>query len=305
MPGWLKDFFSFNNTERTGILSLLVVILIIAFLPRFFANYRQPESIDFTLFEKDIAAFEEGLKADSLASRKQPEIDFERVDHSVAENRLKPIPFNPNELTSEGWKQLGLKDWQIKTILNYRSKGGKFRKKEDLKKIYGLTVAEYEILEPFVRVPEEIADTEKPVLKTDKPHYKQIIVDLNTADSVTLLELKGIGPSFARRIIKYRDILGGFYSVSQLMEVYGFDQQKYDLVAPNCITGNGPGKKINMNSVSTAELKKHPYFDFYSAKAIVDRRITKGRYTSVLQIKELQQISPEMFEKVKHYLSLE
>ncbi len=305
MPGRLKDFFNFNKTERNGIFALLVLIIIVALAPRYFRYLKEPEKIDFTAFQKDIESFEKGLEADSAAASKQQELDFEHLDRSIAGQTIKPFPFNPNEITAEKWKQLGLKDWQIRTIMNYKSKGGKFNIKDDVKKIYGITEAEYELLQPYILLPATYTKTIQTYPKTEKPAYKQIIVDLNTADSVTLLELKGIGPSFARRIIRYRDLLGGFYSVSQLMEVYGFDQARYDQVAPYCLVGNGPIKKINLNTVTTAELKKHPYLDFYTAKAIVDRRIAKGQYTSVGQIKDMPLVYGDLYEKIKNYFSVE
>ncbi len=305
MPGWLKNFLSFNTTERTGIFILLGLILIAVLLPLAFRHLTRPAEVDISAFRQDIQDFEKGLAADSAEFVKKADIDFEHIDRSIASRQIKPFPFNPNEIDAGQWKLLGLKDWQVKIVMKYRSKGGRFLKKEDLSKIYGITQAEFDLLQPYIQLP-EIA--EKPAVayaKPDKPVYKTTIVDLNTADSETLLELKGIGPSFARRILKYRERLGGFYSATQLMEVYGFDQQRFDQVAPYCLVGNGPYKKINLNTITTAELKKHPYMDFYSAKAIVDRRISKGKYSSVEQIRELPLIYGDLYEKIKNYFSIE
>ena len=131
------------------------------------------------------------------------------------------------------------------------------------------------------------------------------MVDLNTADSVTLLTLYGIGPSFAKRIVKYRNLLGGFYTKAQLLEVYGFDQDRLDKIDANCEVSSGGIKKINVNTVKTEELKKHPYFDYYTAKAIVDQRIILKKYTSLEQIKAIPLIHDELFTKIKNYLTLE
>jgi DNA uptake protein ComE-like DNA-binding protein len=199
---------------------------------------------------------------------------------------------------------MGLKDWQIKVIKNYEAKGGKFLRKEDFKKLYCISPSEYEILEPFITIPEQKLEyTERKTEIKVKPERK--IVDLNTADSATLLTLYGIGPSFARRIVKYRNLLGGFYSKKQLLEVFGFDQDRLDKIMDNCEVSPGNIKKINVNQVRTDELKKHPYFDYYTAKAIVDKRIILGKYTSLQQIKEIPLIHEELFNKIRNYLILE
>jgi competence protein ComEA len=305
MKSSLKDLFSFNTTERNGILILIILIVFIAFAPEILTYIYSPPGSDTLAFSREIAAFELSLNTGSDSVH----LNEDRGDESSAkEGRYEEIhlfKFNPNGLAAEKWKQLGLKDWQVKVIKNYESKGGKFRKKEDLGKIYGISINEYSRLEPFIEIPEpEDRDTTKSRGKIiyQKRTFK---VNLNTADSTDLLELIGIGPSFAKRIIKFRDILGGFYSVKQLMEVYGFNEERFGQVADHCEIGLGPFRKFNLNSVSTSDLKKHPYFDYYSAKAIIDRRITRGNYTSVDQVGEIPSISNEQFEKMLNYLEVE
>ncbi len=152
-------------------------------------------------------------------------LDFQQMDRSVAENKITPFLFNPNKLPSEQWSKMGLKDWQIKVIKNYEAKGGHFYKKEDFKKMFCISPSEYAILEPYISIPDEKKEYAEAKTQVKEVH-KRALVDLNTADSVTLLSLYGIGPSFAKRIMKYRNLLGGFYNKTQLLEVYGFDQDR-------------------------------------------------------------------------------
>jgi competence protein ComEA len=292
----LLDYFNFNKGERSGILTIIAVIIIVLLLPYFIKVTKKDNSDEFLRFAKDIDLFEKSLKNAADSASEARRLDFQQMDRSVAENKLTPFPFNPNLLPSEQWSKMGLKDWQIKVIKKYEEKGGKFYKKEDFKRMFCISPSEYEILEPYISIPEpknEYADR-KPEIKEIK---KKVLVDLNTADSVTLLTLYGIGPSFAKRIVKYRNLLGGFYSKAQLLEVYGFD--------PNCEVGPGGIKKININTVKTEELKKHPYFDYYTAKAIVDQRIILKKYTSLEQVKAIPLIHDELFIKIKNYLTLE
>lgn len=299
-----KNYFNFNKGERNGTLVVIVVIIIVLSLP-YFIQVSTPDNKDeFSRFAKDIAIFESSLKnaTDSINLARQ--LDFQMMDRSVAENKLTPFPFNPNLLPSEQWSKMGLKDWQIKVIKKYEAKGGKFYNKEDFKRMFCISPSEYEILEPYISIPEkknEYADR-KPEVKEIK---KKNLVDLNTADSVSLLTLYGIGPSFAKRIIKYRNLLGGFYSKQQLLEVYGFDQDRLDKIEDKCELSSGGIRKLNINSIKTDELKKHPYFDYYTAKAIVDQRIILKKYSSLEQIKGIPLIHDELFNKIKNYLTLE
>jgi competence protein ComEA len=307
----LKDFFNFNATERNGILTLLLLIIVTGLIPRVYVYYNKPSSVDFTAFRKEVDAFSKSCVSDSSVESSEF-IDDRRVETaSITSCDIKLFPFDPNTLSAEKWSQLGVKDWQIRMIQKYLSKGGRFQKKEDVKKIYGLTAKEYNRIEPYIVIPDHAIKPDS-LKKTGNnkgiaPQYsrKSIIVDINTADTSTLQELKGIGPAFARRIVKYRDILGGYCMVSQLLEVYGFDQQRYDQISSYCLVGDGPYRKMNLNSVTLSELKKHPYLDYYIAKAIVDRRIAKGNYASVSQLKEIPLITDEVFEKIKPYLMVE
>jgi competence protein ComEA len=300
----LKNYFNFNKGERNGIIVVIAIIIAVLAYPYLVKVSFKDNSEEFLQFAKEIEQFEASLKnaADSVDLARR--LDFQQMDRSVAENKITPFIFNPNMLPSEQWSKMGLKDWQIKVIKKYEAKGGKFYKKEDFKRMFCISPSEYEILEPYISIPEQKNDytDRKPEIKEIK---KKVLVDLNTADSVTLLTLYGIGPSFAKRIIKYRNLLGGFYSKNQLLEVYGFDQEKFDKIESKCDASAGGIKKININTVRTEELKKHPYLDYYTAKAIVDQRVIVGRFTSIQQIKSIPLIHEDLFNKIQHYFVLE
>ncbi len=300
----LKNYFNFNKGERIGILVVIAIIIAVIAYPYMVKVTFKDNKDDFIRFASDIDQFEKSLKNATDSVNEARRLDFQQMDRSVVENKITPFIFNPNLLPSEQWSRLGLKDWQIKIIKNYEAKGGKFYKKEDFKKMFCISPSEYEILEPYISIPEqknEYAERNTEV-KVAKP---RIMVELNTADSLTLLTLYGIGPSFAKRIIKYRNLLGGFYSKDQLLEIYGFDQERLDKIYAYCDVDPVGIKKLNINTIKTDELKKHPYLDYYTAKAIVDQRIILRKYTSLQQIKELPLIHEDLFNKIKNYLILE
>jgi competence protein ComEA len=300
----LKNYFNFNKGERTGIIVVIAIIIAILAYPYLTKVTFKDNSEEFLRFSKEIEQFEASLKYATDSADEARRLDFQQMDRSVAQNKLTPFVFNPNMLPSEQWSKMGLKDWQIKVIKTYEAKGGKFYKKEDFKRMFCISPSEYEILEPYISIPEqknEYADR-KPEIKEVK---KKSLVDLNTADSLTLLTLYGIGPSFAKRIIKYRNLLGGFYCKNQLLEVYGFDKDRLDKIESVCDVNPSGIKRININTVKTEELKKHPYLDYYTAKAIVDQRIILGRFTSLQQIKAIPLIHDDLFNKIQPYFTIE
>jgi DNA uptake protein ComE-like DNA-binding protein len=300
----VKNYFNFNKGERIGIVVVIAIIIAVLAYPYFNKVTFKDNDAEFLQFAKEIELFENSLKNANDSVNEARRLDFQQMDRSVAQNKITPFIFNPNLLPSEQWSKMGLKDWQIKVIKNYEAKGGKFNKKEDFKRMFCISPSEYEILEPYISIPEQKNEyaERKPETKEIK---KKVLIDLNTADSVGLLTLYGIGPSFAKRIIKYRNLLGGFYSKSQLLEVYGFDQERLVKIADYCEVGTTGLTKINVNKVRTDELKKHPYLDYYTAKAIVDQRVILGKFSSLQQIKEISLIHEELFAKIKNYLVLE
>jgi len=309
MNDFFKKYFYFNRSEKNGILLFIPVILILFFIPSYLIYIRKPVKTDFSQYSKEIIAFEAALQNDSIQKAKKRFFpDFERVDRSVAENRLHPVLFDPNGLPAEKWIAMGLSAKQAKTILNFQKKGGKFYRKEDLKKIYGISESEYAVLEPFIAISKPAYEDEtahKTFVNSKFPEYKKTIIDINTADSLDLLEIRGVGPSFARRILRYRNKLGGFYAKEQLLEVFGMDSARFAQISEYCTLGNSPLQKINMNTAVVADLKKHPYFDYYLAKSIVDYRIIHGPYAKVEQLRYTPLVYEDLYKKIAPYLKIE
>lgn len=268
-------------------------------IPWGYRKLRPAHTEEFIAFNLEIDDFLRAIAEHSKASSQTGE-RLSKVTGDRNQGIL--FPFDPNTISDSGWIKLGISERQIKIIRNFQKKGGRFRKKEDLAKIYGL---DYQRLEAFVDIPSErkqVKDS-KAIIKPKKKEGLRI--DLNTADTTMLMELKGIGISFAKRIIKYRERLGGYYCVDQLLEVYGFDQARLDGIREYCHTGTGPYRKIPVNSVKTQELMKHPYMDYTTAKAIVDFRIARKVLSDPDQLRDLQLLPEELFEKMRPYFSLE
>ncbi len=131
---------------------------------------------------------------------------------------------------------------------------------------------------------------------------KSLSFELNTADSLDLVQLYNIGPVIARRILKYRSLLGGYVRKEQLREVYGIDSARYNDIAPHLTVDPSRITPIDINTADIDRMKRHPYLDYYQAKAIIRLREEKGAYAGVRDILNIPIIDSETFTRIEPYL---
>ena len=303
-----KEYFYFNKKERRGILLLILLLFFLLLFNIFFPYFIQSKKTNFDKFISEIEAFEKNL--DSLKN-----LSLLVLNDSI-NKKPELFVFDPNDLSKEKWKLLGLNDKQILNIKNYEKKGGNFYKNEDLKKIYTISDEDYKVLEPYIRIKQQKKKLKKKgnlkpkITETSnqrKRYYKtesNDTIELNSADSIKLLKLKGIGPVFAGRIIKFRNLLGGFYTKEQLMEVYGFDSIRFNGISSSIIIDTSLIKKININEATFKKILKHPYINFDMTKQIVNSRKSK-KYNTFQEFKENNiLINDSIFKKITSYLKL-
>ena len=141
------------------------------------------------------------------------------------------------------------------------------------------------------------------------PEYmvkKKFMVELNQADTFDLQEIYGIGPTFAKRIVRYRQTLGGFVDVEQLREVWGVDSTVLERIKPHVYLNPKAGiTKINVNVTDLKTLKRHPYLDYYQAKEIYLHRQKHGAFSSVEEIRTVNLMDSGTFSRIAPYLSVE
>lgn len=263
------------------------------------------------------------LKAEDY-NRLQPFITIKdnnqknKFDNTKVENTEIPIvvelfEFNPNEATKADFEKLGLSAKTAQSILNYRNKGGQFRKVEDLKKIYTLKAEDFERLKNYINIPEKevIAAADKSKDNREIPEAynyikksETVIIDLNMATVEDLQQLKGIGAGFAKRIIEYRNSLGGFINKTQLLEVYNFKQPTLDKIETQLSINKTKINTINLNTADVEILKNHPYLNYKQANAIIKYRKQHGNFQSLERLNKIYALPKTTIEKVKPYLSL-
>ena len=223
------------------------------------------------------------------------------------------FPFDPNTADSTQLLRLGLQPWQVRNIYRYRSKGGIYRKKEDFARLYGLTVKQYRELEPYIRISSDYLPAASLVGGRERPereHYERDTVRfpvkiqenehivLNTADTSQLKKVPGIGSYYAKEIVRHGQWLGGYVSVDQLDEIEDFPKEAKKFF----VIQNAHPKKLNVNKLSLTQLRRHPYINYYMAKAITDYRRLHGPLTSLDDLRFSNDFPPEVIERLKPYI---
>ena len=219
--------------------------------------------------------------------------------------------FDPNTADSSTLVHLGFKPWQAKNMVKYRAAGGKYRKPEDLKKLYGMTDSMYQALTPYIYIAREEVDSvavdslRKDSLPRWEEENKDTILNLRTADTVELKMIHGIGSYRARQIVRYREQLGGFVSVEQVLEAKGMENVDADSLLAHFWIDSVKIEAMNVNSVGVQRLSRHPYLRFEQAQAIYELRRKKIRLDSIQQLQQIECISAETLEKIAPYLNFD
>lgn len=147
------------------------------------------------------------------------------------------------------------------------------------------------------------ADRQPDFYPTSVRTSHRTIVELNTADTLDLQQLYNIGPTFSRRIVRYRTLLGGFVNKDQLLEVYGMDTARYADILPYITIDTSAVSKLDINSATIDQLKHHPYLDYYQAKAIVRLRESQGPYRNIGDLLNVTLIDQQTFSKIAPYIT--
>ncbi len=206
--------------------------------------------------------------------------------------------FDPNTASDQDFSRLGLSGKQIRIIRNYQSKGGSFDDKDDFFKIWGLTEEQKKDLADYIQIKEK----EEQVFSTTQPkELPGVILEINSADSVELEFLPGIGDKLSKRIVKYREALGGFYSLEQLKEVYGLTPETITLITKMITLDKSKIRKLDFNFSDVKELSKHPYLRNNLSKQIIRFRTKYGKITSLEVLQDSMILNIDEYNRLKPY----
>ena len=310
-----KDVLYYSKKEKRAV---YVLIIIIAFL--YFTSNMIPYLLRSKITENDIERYRSEYPEFFENSTQKETIDHKnKTIYSPATSDLL-FKFDPNTADSIAFIQLGLKPYQIKNILKYRRKGGKFKTPEDFSRIYGLERSQFDRLEPFIVIPknfktiderpqykyniERISDKRANFEKQEK--FKPgTILDLNSTDTIRLKKIPGIGSGISKRITEYRNKLGGFYSVEQLKDIWGITPELYEdlKVWFNATPENI--SRIRVNDSTVDQIVQHPYISYKQAKILVELRKKNGPLHSMKQLTLLEEFSSKDIERLSYYLNFD
>lgn len=297
---WIRDIFGFSGTEVNGFLILLpltaVLVLSEPIYRRWVISRDRQYADDIEKLDSLVAAWDNDLK--------KPVLELEPP--------VSLFPFDPNTLSVAELRSLGFPEHSAKRIAAYRLKGGVFRVKSDLLKIYGLDSTLYKQLYKYIQLPsnrlvlnESGKPHNRPETKAFERTQQSITFDINTADTTLFKTVYGIGPRLAARIVKFRESLGGFIKKTQLYEVYGLDSLVVDrLFKVGFIEEGFIPAKINVNAADEEALARHPYIRYKFARALISYRYQHGDFQQASDIKKLSVINASELERLLPYIKL-
>ncbi len=288
--GYWQTFWVLGKTERQGILFLLVCILLSLGLPSWLSPDRKlTDQPDLALL-----AVLDSLKA---AETNTPAFSVKQFETKALVHLQ---PFDPNTIDKSGLLSLGLSEKTAESWLRFREKGGKFNKPEDIRKLYALSQLDRDRLLPYVQINEAV-EVKKP--QSPERIEKQIVrIDLNSADSLRLLTVPGIGPGFASRILQARARWGGWFEITQLLQIYGVDSTRlagwepYISLQPDAVV------KLQLNEADLNLLGRHPLLGYAKAKRIVAYREQHGPFRSLKDLSAVYGMDSSTLIQIAPYL---
>jgi competence protein ComEA len=310
----LQDFFGISRKEARGALVMMLFCAMIIWTPFFFRRWILP-------FVPTASPPPERKILDSIALllEKQQTMNYRPRGRSAPAKepdalkrvQIKLAGFDPNTASERELTGVGIPKFIARRIEKFRSKGGRFRRKEDLLKIYDFPQDLYVRLEKYIMIPAEEGSAQTarngfPKLQLNAPREagrSYQILDINQCDTTALIRLKGIGGKLAQRILKFRDGLGGFYSTDQFNEVYGLDSLALSELKRYTKVGSLV-KKININTATADEFGRHPYLrNRKQVQVLINYRTQHGPFRSLEELRNVKVLDDATIQKTGPYLS--
>ncbi|NVO83276.1 ComEA family DNA-binding protein [Hymenobacter terrestris] len=320
----VRRYFGFSRRETSGLVVLLALLGLLLALPALLRP---------ALPAYDPAPDQRRLDAwaAQLAARRTVRPDFEnryssRYPRRPPRERVPQVPlapFDPNTFSARDWQARGLPAWLAERLVKYRTVVGGFRAKEQLRKAYGLSDTTYARLAPYIQLPEQLPPREQRTFAKNnkfperrpfesKPGFvakprNLTAFDLNAADTTQLMQIRGIGRGYARRVVEYGQRLGGFRQEDQLAEIFAFRDapdlidslRKYTFVAPGFNLS-----RLAVNTASFEVLQAHPYLGKRLARVLVAYRQQHGPFQQPADLRKIRIIDEATYDKLLPYIEL-
>jgi len=290
-----ENLFFLSKRSRSGVVALLILILIVAILPRILVSLENRDELKLTVSKIS--------KEDITKLRRQSQTSYRKSKNKKSKYKVPPAKFNPNVYSKNDWVNIGLSAKQADVVIRFTERG--VYNETDFKKIFVIPNELFALIKDSLVYSERPASNYSAEYKGANDNKKKIAIDLNTATLEQIISIPGIGEYLAGRIVNYRDKLGGFIKREQLLEISKIDIDLYSRIEGYLKLSDIEFRQISINTADAKELQAHPYIDWGVANSIVKIRNQKvNKYKSLEDIKVSVLIDEELFEKIKPYLSL-
>ncbi|UXP33214.1 helix-hairpin-helix domain-containing protein [Reichenbachiella agarivorans] len=303
LKNYLRRYFGFTSTEIRGLFVLVPLLVFVLFIPQLYKSYLSGHQLDSSAKDQEVLdVWMKELKSQIKVTEDE-------------DLRVLAKHFDPNLIDAEQWREMGFSESVSKRIEKYVTKGGRFKRKEDLLKIYGINTRLVKAYYDYMYfLPEEKLRINKayqplrneqslPVIPK-KEQKEQVIYDLNLADTTELKTIRGIGSFWARKVVSHRERLGGFVDRMQVYEIDYMKDSVADIILEHTTFTVTNIRQLNMNTATTEELSTHPYINYKLANAIIKYRKQHGDYQSVDALKKIVILDEPTFDKIRPYLKV-
>ena len=326
---WFWDNIYQTRDERVSFIFLNGILLIFILIKLYFVWFYQPapESINADIlaaitYEEEVPAYKPYIKQKSntpSTNWNKPKAYKKKKDKKVEKHYSvkKSFDFNPNTISEDSLKMLGLSRYTINSLLKYRSKGGKINSKEQFERFNGLDKPTIDRLTEHILLPvskkkvftkkkytSNKSDSIKSIPKFKYKKKQPRIIDINSADTTDFMNLYGIGKVYSKRIIAYRSSLGGFFEINQIKEVWGITDSLYQTLVPYLKVDTALIEKRNINEMTKQELGKHKYVGWFKSKMIMAYKKSHGDYKSMDDFKKLHALTKADVDTLKIYFDI-
>jgi competence ComEA-like helix-hairpin-helix protein len=297
----IREYFTFTKNERIGLFILLALILVVLLANKLIFYFETPAKIDSEKFKQLMGEM-------AIQEKTKEPAQLGRLFH-----------FNPNTIDSIQLDSLKLPVGVKRNLLKYRGKGGYFYGANDFRKIYGMNDSVFDEVKPYIKIgprekkkklPEKeqvvfvaSADSRESYAPGEKAPESIIeIIEINVASAPDLVKLKGIGQVLSERIVKYRNLLGGFTNLEQLSEVYGLKPETIEIILPYLSLDGSQVDRMNVNFAGAPQLAKHPYITWEIANSIINFRSGNGFIDDIELLKTGNILNESDYQRISPYL---
>lgn len=306
LKSFVRNHFGFSKAETNGMILLFPVILLTIFSPFLINQYFQLSNRETIFDEKSALIWKKELENNIVIqpTAKKNSIPIPEKPKAA----IKKFAFNPNTISKKEILELGFSERVAGNWSKFIAAGGKFQSQKDLLKVYGMDSTHLSSLHSYLRF--DPVKAENSVRKEfKKKEFKPFTMtfkekNLNKTDTVDLKKISGVGERLSKRILKFRDKLGGFHSMEQLNDIYGLDSMVIEKIALQFHLTDSI-KKIDINQITEKELALHPYFSYKISRVIINYREQHGPYRETGDLKKIHILNDSIISKISPYLQFD